>query len=115
MALPDGCEVKGSHLVFWELATESQLDDVDKLYEFCCTVACTNALRPLGPVEVEREVLPQLVPGETYLWGSRSLTADAAHTYAELGFVLCRLLLPVQPMGAPVPRGVSEVRPASTI
>jgi hypothetical protein len=114
MALPDGCEVTGSHLVFWELATETQLEDVDKLYEFCCTVACTNALRPLGPVEVEREALPELAPGETYLWGTRSLTADAALAYTEQGFVLCRLLLPVQAMGAPVPQGISEVRPAST-
>jgi hypothetical protein len=114
MALPDGCEVTESHLVFWELATDTQLDDVDKLYEFCCTVACTNALRPLGPVEVVRQELPALAAGESMLWGSRTLSADAAREYATQGFVLCQLLLPVQAMGAPVPPGVSEVRPAST-
>jgi hypothetical protein len=114
MALPDGCEVTESHLVFWELATDAQLGDVDKLYEFCCTVACTNGLRPLGMVEVVRHDLPAIAVGESMLWGSRSLTAEAALEYSSQGFVLCQLLLPVQAMGAPVPPGISEARPAST-
>ena len=60
MAIPDGCELTATHLVFWELAAEEQLADTEKLYEFCCTVACTNALRPLGVVEIERHPIPDL-------------------------------------------------------
>jgi hypothetical protein len=115
MALPDGCEVTESHLVFWELASEPQLDDVDKLYEFCCTVACTNGFRPLGPVEIVRHTLPELAPEESVLWGSRSLTGEAARAYADQGFVLCQLRLPVQAMSAVVPQGISVERPASTL
>ena len=114
MALPDGCEATDTHLVFWELATFEQLDDQDKLYEFCCTVACTNAYRPLGPVETVAHEIPQLEEGAVIAWGGRSLTAEAARSYAEQGFVLCQLRLPVQPMGAPVPEGVSVTRPEST-
>jgi hypothetical protein len=106
MALPDGCEVTPTHLVFWELATSAQLADTDKLYEFCCTVACTNAFRPLGPVTVVDHGAPVAGP-----WGSRSLTDAAADRYAAEGYVLCELRLPVQPMGAPVPPGVSVARP----
>jgi len=36
MALPDGCELTESHLVFWELVTEPLLADVDAHYERCC-------------------------------------------------------------------------------
>jgi hypothetical protein len=114
VALPDGCELTATHLVFWELATEVQLGDVEKLYEFCCTVACTNALRPLGPVEVVRRPIPALAGDETAIWGNRSLTASAAAGYQAQGFVLCELRLPVQPMGAVVPPGISQERPAST-
>ncbi|HUZ08999.1 MAG TPA: hypothetical protein VMU76_02420 [Acidimicrobiales bacterium] len=112
MALPDGCEVTPTHLVFWELASEPQLADTDKLYEFCCTAACTNAFRPLGPVEVVRHPYPDLGDGEVLLWGDRQLTAEAGRTYMASGHVLCELRLPVQPMGAPVPPGVSVGRPA---
>jgi hypothetical protein len=115
MALPDGCELTGAHLVFWELATEPQLVDVEKLYEFCCTVACTNALRPLGHVEVAQRPIPELEPDETVMWGNRSLTASAAADYRAQGFVLCELRLPVQRMGAMVPPGVAQERPTSTI
>lgn len=114
MALPDGCEVTATHLVFWELAPETQLADVDKLYEFCCTVACTNAFRPLGPVEVVRHPYPDIGPGGAVAWGSRFLAADAAASYESQGYVLCELRLPVQPMGSPVPPGISESRPAGT-
>ena len=114
MAIPDGCELTATHLVFWELAAEEQLADTEKLYEFCCTVACTNALRPLGMVEVERHPIPDLGDGEVLRWGSRHLTADAARTFAGSDYVLCRLLLPVQPMGAPVPRGIAVTRPPGT-
>ncbi|MFI5053380.1 MAG: hypothetical protein ACHQDE_03380 [Acidimicrobiia bacterium] len=115
MALPDGCEIRGSHLVFCELATEPQLVDVEKLYEFCCTVACTNGLRPMGPVEVVRWDLPALAADESVIWGNRSLTAEAAFQYAEQGFLLCELRLPVQGMSAAVPPGISQERPASTV
>ena len=114
MALPDSCELTDTHLVFWELATEQQVADVDKLYEFCCTVACTNALRPLGPVEVVPRPIPTLEPGDVVIWGNRSLTAAAAAEYGAQGFVLCELRLPVQGMGAMVPPGVGQERPAST-
>lgn len=112
MALPDGCELTSTHLVFWELAVPAQLDDIDKLYEFCCTVACTNALRPLGPVEVVRRPIPPLDAGDVVSWGDRTLAADAAQAYAAQGYVLCELRLPVQPMDAEVPPGVSVTRPA---
>jgi hypothetical protein len=111
MALPDGCELTSTHLVFWELATPDQLGDTDKLYEFCCTVACTNALRPLGAVEVVRHAFPELFGSEVLAWGSRSLAADASQSYAAQGYVLCELRLPVQAMGAPVPPGISANRP----
>lgn len=111
MALPDGCEVTPSHLVFWELANETQLADVDRLYEYCCTVACTNAFRPLGQVEVVRHEFPELTDGAALPWGNRSLDAAAARAYAADGYVLCELRLPVQPMGAPVPPGISVDRP----
>jgi hypothetical protein len=111
MALPDGCELTPTHLVFWELAPEPLLADTDKLYEFCCTVACTNAMRPLGQVEVVRHPYPDLGDGEVAMWGSRALAADAAASYAAQGYVLCELRLPVQSMGAPVPSGVSTIRP----
>jgi hypothetical protein len=112
--LPDGCEMTGSHLVFWELATEPQLADVDAHYERCCFVACTNALRPLGPVEIIPQPLPELAPGTAMLWGDRTLTAEAADAYRAQGFVLCEFRLPVQPMGAAVPPNVATDRPAST-
>jgi hypothetical protein len=114
MALPDSCELTATHLIFWELATETQLADTDKLYEFCCTVACTNALRPLGPVEVVQQAIPDLGDGELLQWGSRHLAADAGQSYAEAGYVLCQLRLPVQSMGSPVPPGVSVGRPAGS-
>lgn len=113
MALPDSCQLTPTHLVFWELASEPQLTDTEKLYEFCCTVACTNALRPLGMVEVVRHPFPEMTDGQAMLWGSRHLTAEAADTYMASGYVLCELRLPVQPMGSPVPPGVSATRPAS--
>lgn len=112
MTLPDGCEVIGAHLVFWELATEDQLAAAEALYEFCCTVACTNALRPLGPVQVVRHTYRDVPEGEVMAWGNRFLTADAARAYAGDGYVLCELRLPVQPMGAPVPPGVARERPS---
>lgn len=111
MALPDGCELTSTHLLFWELATEPQLEDVDKLYEFCCTVACTHALRPLGPVEVVRHPYPDLSDGEVLFWGNRQLPAEDGRTYLASGYVLCELRLPVQSMGAPVPPGISPTRP----
>jgi len=114
VALPDGCEMTGTHLVFWELATEPRLADVDAHYERCCFVACTNALRPLGPVEILPRPLPELAPGTEILWGDRSLTAEAADAYRAQGYVLCEFRLPVQPMGAAVPPNVSTERPAST-
>lgn len=114
MVLPDGCEATATHLVFWELATPQQLADEEKLYEFCCTVACTNAYRPLGPVETVAEEIPELEDGAVMSWGGRSLTPDAARAYAAEGYVLCQLRLPVQPMGAPVPSGVSVTRPTGT-
>ncbi|HEY2332220.1 MAG TPA: hypothetical protein VGH94_09880 [Acidimicrobiales bacterium] len=112
MALPDGCELTDTHLVFWELSTPAQLNDVEKLYEHCCTVACTNALRPLGMVEIEQRPLPDLGEGEVLVWGTRSLEAAAGQAFAAQGYVLCQLRLPVQPMGAAVPPGISESRPA---
>jgi hypothetical protein len=112
--LPDGCEMTGSHLVFWELATEPQLADVDAHYERCCFVACTNALRPLGPVEILPQPLPDLSPGTAIMWGDRTLTAEAADMYRAQGYVLCELRLPVQAMGAAVPPNVSTERPTST-
>jgi hypothetical protein len=114
MALPDGCELTPTHLVFWELASETQLADTDKLYEFCCTVACTNALRPLGAVEVVRHPFPKLDDGQVMLWGNRQLSTEAGRTYMASGYVLCELRLPVQPMGAPVMPGVSATRPVGT-
>jgi hypothetical protein len=113
MALPDGCEITAEHLVFWELATVDQLTDTDKLYEFCCTVACTNALRPLGAVEIVRHPFPELGEREVLAWGNRTLTAEAGRSYADGGYVLCELRLPVQSMGAPVPPGISVTRPGS--
>jgi hypothetical protein len=114
VALPDSCELTATHLIFWELATETQLADTDKLYEFCCAVACTNALRPLGMVEVVRHPIPALGDGELLQWGNRHLAAEAGHSYAAAGYVLCQLRLPVQPMGSPVPPGVSVSRPAGS-
>jgi hypothetical protein len=111
MALPDGCELTESRLLFWELATELQLADRDKLYEYCCTVACTNALRPLGMVEVVRHGIPALSDGEVLHWGNRQLDATSGRSYAAAGYVLCELRLPVQPMGAAVPPGISVTRP----
>jgi hypothetical protein len=114
MTLPDSCELTDTHLVFWELSTPDQLADTEKLYEYCCTIACTNALRPLGMVEVVQRPLPPLGDGETLVWGTRTLVADAGRTYAAQGYVLCELRLPVQAMGAPVPPGISVARPAGT-
>jgi hypothetical protein len=114
VTLPDSCELTPTHLVFWELASEPQLVDTEKLYEFCCTVACTNALRPLGMVEVVRHPFPDLTDGQVLLWGRRQLSSQASRTYMASGYVLCELRLPVQPMGAPVPYGVSAARPADT-
>jgi hypothetical protein len=114
MALPDSCELTPTHLVFWELASEPQLEDTDKLYEFCCTVACTNLLRPLGMVEVVRHPFPDLTDGQVLRWGNRSLAAEAGRGYRESGYVLCELRLPVQPMGAAVPPGVSTTRPVGS-
>ena len=89
MALPDSCELTPTHLLFWELATESQLTDTEKLYEYCCTVACTNALRPLGPVEIRSRPIVTLADGEVARWGQRTLTADAARDLHQSG--LCPL------------------------
>jgi hypothetical protein len=114
MALPDSCELTPTHLVFWELAKETQLADTEKLYEFCCTVACTNLLRPLGMVEVEHRPIPEMGAGEVLAWGNRQLEAAAGREYAAAGYVLCQLRLPVQQMGAPVPQGISVARPAGT-
>jgi hypothetical protein len=114
MPLPDSCQLTPSHLVFWELATPAQLADEDKLYEYCCTIACTNALRPMGTVDVRSEAIPHLADEQQMLWGRRSLTAQAAKEYTVQGFVLCELRLPVQPIGAAVPPGVSVVRPPGT-
>lgn len=114
MSLPDGCEVTGTHLVFWELSTEEQLAQTDRLYEFCCTVACTNALRPLGAVEVISHAIPEVTGDEVFFWGPRQLTAQAAASYAAAGYVLCELRLPVQSMGAQVPPGVPVARPSPT-
>jgi len=114
MALPDSCQLTPTHLVFWELASEPQLADTDKLYEFCCTVACTNALRPLGLVEVVRHPFPNMDQGQAMLWGNRRLSAEAADTYRGSGYVLCELRLAVQPMGAPIPPGISATRPAES-
>lgn len=111
MSLPDGCEVTETHLVFWELSTEHQLAETDRLYEFCCTVACTNGLRPLGMVEVTSQPIPEVTDGGVIFWGPRQLTAEAAAGYAAEGYVLCELKLPVQSMGAPIPPGVAAGRP----
>jgi hypothetical protein len=100
MALPDSCELTTTHLVFWELADERQLADVDRLYEYCCTVACTNGLRPLGMVEVTAHSWPALGTGEVLRWGQRTVAADDAGSYARQGMVLCQLRLPVRPMAA---------------
>ncbi len=115
MPLPDSCELQETHLVFSELATELQLADSDALYEHCCFVACTNGLRPLGPVEVSFGPMPSLDPDTSILWGRRVLTAEAASEYRTAGFVLCELRLPVQPMGAAVPPGVATERPDATV
>jgi hypothetical protein len=114
VALPEGCELTESHLVFYELVTEPQLDDVEVHYERCCFVACTNGLRPLGPVEILPRPLPELPPGTATLWGNRALSAEAADDYRDQGYLLCELRLPVQPMGAAVPPDVAMERPAST-
>ncbi len=99
MALPDSCELSETHLLFWEVAADTQLAETDRLYEYCCTVACTNGLRPLGPVEVTRGEIPDLAGGEVLSWGKRYLSSDAAETYKQQGYLLCLLRLPVQPMG----------------
>ena len=99
MALPDSCQLSETHLSFWEVAADAQLAEADKLYEYCCTVACTNGLRPLGPVEVSRGEIPDLAEGEVLQWGQRYLTSDAAETYKQQGYLLCVLRLPVRPMG----------------
>jgi len=114
MSLPISCNLTDTHLVFWEMATEDQLVQSERLYEFCCTVACTNALRPMGMVEVVRHPIPEMADGETMDWGGRTLDADAARSYAGQGFLLCELRLPVQSMGMPVPPGVSAMRPPGT-
>jgi hypothetical protein len=111
MSLPTGCELTETHLVFWEMATESQLEETQRLYEFCCGIACTNALRPLGMVEVVKRPIPDIAAGEALRWGPRTLEGEAAREYSARGYVLCQLRLPVQPMGAPVPPGVSATRP----
>jgi hypothetical protein len=111
MSLPDGCELAEGRLVFWEMATEEQLGEVDRLYEFCCTVACTNVLRPVGMVEVASQPIPEMIEGEVLRWGGRTLDPDAAREYSGQGYVLCQLKLPVQPMAAPVPPGTSVARP----
>jgi hypothetical protein len=92
-----------THLVFSEIATTSQLDDTEALYEHCCFVACTNGLRPDGVVAVVQTPIPPMEPGEAILWGSRVLSADAADEYRADGYVLCELQLPVSPMGASRP------------
>lgn len=114
MSLPDSCELTPTHLVFWEMATEAQLAQTDRLYEFCCTVACTNALRPLGMVDIAHQPIPEVPEGEVFRWGRRTLEPDAARDYAAQGYVLCELKLPVQPMGSPVPPGTSILRPPGT-
>jgi hypothetical protein len=114
VALPDSCELTASHLVFWELATRAQSEDVERLYEHCCMIACTNFLRPLGDLEVTVEAIPGVADGGKVVWGSRTLEAEAARAYAAEGYVLCELRLPVQAMSAPVPPGVASARPPGT-
>jgi hypothetical protein len=97
--LPDSCELRGTFLVFSELATEDQLADTDALYEHCCFIACTNGLKPLGPVEVRSGPLPALDPGTSIMWGQRVLSSEAADEYRTAGLALCELRLPVEPMG----------------
>ena len=112
MALPDSCELTQTHLVFWELASEAQLIDTEKLYEFCCTVACTNALRPLRHVEVVRHSIPDLADGQVLLWGNRQLTAEAGRDFERFWLCVVRTApsgaangLPGPPWGAHGPAG----------
>ena len=114
MALPDSCELTATHLDLLGAGHRNPVGRHRQAVEFCCTVACTNALRPLGPVEVVQQAIPDLSDGELLQWGSRHLAADAGHSYAEAGYVLCQLRLPVQSMGSPVPPGVSVGRPAGS-
>lgn len=100
MPLPDQCQLSERHLVFSELATETQLEDADALYAHCCFVACTNGLRPAGPLEVVQAPIPELDDGTSVMWGNRLLSAEAATLYVERGYRLCELRLPVVPMGS---------------
>jgi len=99
MALPDSCMLTDTHLVFSELVTAEQLADADAIYEHCCFIACTNALRPLGPVEAAQAVIPELDPGTSMMWGTRVLSAEAAEEYRVQGLLLCELRLRVKPHG----------------
>jgi hypothetical protein len=102
MALPDSCMLTDTHLVFSELVTAEQLADADSVYEHCCFIACTNALRPLGPVEAAQAAIPELDPGTSMMWGTRVLSADAAEEYRAQGLLLCELRLRVEPMAGAV-------------
>lgn len=104
MSLPESCQLTGTHLVFFELVTDAQLGKADALYEHCCFVACTNGLRPAGPLEVAHAAIPALEEGTSILWGNRELSAEAAGAYEEQGYLLCELRLPVTEMGSPVPK-----------
>ena len=104
MSLPESCKLTDTHLVFFELVTDTQLGKTDALYEHCCFVACTNGLRPAGPLEVAHGAIPALEEGTSILWGNRELSAEAAGTYQGQGYLLCELRLPVVAMGAPVPK-----------
>jgi hypothetical protein len=112
MALPESCTLTDTHLVFSELATAEQLADEDSIYEHCCFIACTNALRPLGPVEAAQAAIPELDLGTSMMWGNRVLSAAAAEEYRAQGLLLCELRLRVEPMaGASLGLGA---RPPST-
>ena len=116
MALPDSCELTPTHLIFWELASEPQSADTAKLYEILVALwPAPTPLRPLGAVEVVRHPFPQ--PGRrpgAAVGQPSARRPEAGRTYRESGYVLCELRLPVQPMGAPVYRGISATRPVGS-
>ena len=102
MSLPDNCEVVAGHLVFWELALPSTLDDDEGLYEYVCFRACTNGLRPAGRQQVIRYPLPELEPDQLVAWGGRTLEPADVQLYRDQGMVLARIALRVSPMGSAV-------------
>ncbi len=99
MALPDNCRLEDGFLVFWELAHPDILQRQEDLYEYACYNACTNALRPAGPVEIASRPLPDLEASAVAVWGGRALTAEAVEQYRAQGMVLAQIRLPVSPMG----------------